>query len=164
MALANRKRQVAIDVGSCRCIGPSPAWAELLGYGRRLESSGVFFTAGKSFEHQEPVGSDAQTCVMVEATPAAALVVPQPQLLLEFFVVALNPPASHNGINHQLPWHGLGKVAEPVVCRLRCTLGPLDDQPFVPPGLVTVCCRHPHARKARTQRRGHALAPRHGTP
>ncbi len=50
---------------------------------------------GKSsaFAEQEAVGGDAQRGVMVEATPAASLVVAQPELLLEVLVVALDPPA-----------------------------------------------------------------------
>jgi hypothetical protein len=58
---------VAIEVGTCRCIGARPARAEACGYDRRFELSGVVFTA-QSLAHQKAVGSDAQTRVIVKAT------------------------------------------------------------------------------------------------
>src|SRR3989338_2446382 len=93
MALAKRKRTVEIDHGMCRCIGPSPARAEAFGYGRRFESSGVFFTAGELFQHEKSVGSDAQGRMIMKAAPIAPFVMTQPHLLLEFPVVTLDAPA-----------------------------------------------------------------------
>ena len=71
MARARRKRQVAMDHGTCRCMGASPARAERDGYGRRLESSGVFFGARQALEHQESVSGHAQARMMMEAAPVA---------------------------------------------------------------------------------------------
>ena len=71
MARARRKRTVAIDHGMCRCIGPSPARAEAFGYGRRFESSGVFFTAGEPLQHEKSIGSDTQARMMMKAAPIA---------------------------------------------------------------------------------------------
>src|SRR3954470_6795871 len=42
------------------------------------------------FGDQEAIGCDAKRGVMVEATPAAALVVPEPKFLLEVLVVAFD--------------------------------------------------------------------------
>ena len=42
---------------------------------------------------QESVGRNAQRGVMVEAAPSASLIVPEPDLLLELLIVALNAPA-----------------------------------------------------------------------
>src|ERR1700675_3441351 len=92
IARASRKRHVAIDHGTWRCIGPSPARAEVVGYGRRFESSGVFFGAGQALQHQESVGCHAQTGVVMEAAPVSPFEVAQAEFLLEFLVVALNAP------------------------------------------------------------------------
>src|SRR5450432_1811204 len=90
MARARRKRAVAIDHGMCRCIGASPARVEALGYGRRFESSGVFFTAGELLQHEKSIGSDAQACMMMKATPISSFVMTKADFLLEFPVVALD--------------------------------------------------------------------------
>jgi hypothetical protein len=55
---ARLKAIVAIEFGTCRCIGASPTREEAFGYGRRFELSGVFFTA-QSLAHQKTVGRDA---------------------------------------------------------------------------------------------------------
>jgi hypothetical protein len=39
---------VAIELGTWRCIGASPARAEAFGYGRRFEPSGVFLLRNRS--------------------------------------------------------------------------------------------------------------------
>ena len=48
---------------------------------------------------QEAVGGDAQRGVMMEATPAAPFIVAEPDLLLEFLIVALDAPAQFGGID-----------------------------------------------------------------
>ncbi len=47
---------------------------------------------GLRFGDQELIGRDAETGVMMEAAPSAALVI-KPDLLLQFEIVALDPPA-----------------------------------------------------------------------
>ena len=64
----------------------------------------VFFAADwlvgdESLSHQEPVSRDAQTGMVVEPTPAATLVVPQPEVLLQILVVALDTPALMGGVD-----------------------------------------------------------------
>ena len=44
------------------------------------------------FGHQEPVGRKAQGGVMVEAAPTTTLKMAEPQLLLEFLIVAFDDP------------------------------------------------------------------------
>src|SRR5262249_39436329 len=73
---------------------------------------------------------------MVEATPAAALEVAKPNLLLEFLVVALNPPTQLGQVHQALQCGVLRQRREPVFGRLALTLGPLDQQPFFRPALV----------------------------
>src|ERR1700693_2682738 len=97
MALPKRKRTVAIDHGMCRCIGASPARAEAFGYGRRFESSGVFFTTGETLQHQESIGSETQARMMMKAAPIAPFVMTETDFLLEFPVVTLDAPAHFDG-------------------------------------------------------------------
>src|SRR3989337_2824907 len=109
MARARRKRAVAIDHGMCRCIGASPARVEAFGYGRRFESSGVFFTAGEVLQHEKSIGSDAQARMMMKPTPIAPFVMTQPHLLLEFPVVTFDAPAHFDGAHQELKQEvGLG--------------------------------------------------------
>ena len=42
---------------------------------------------------QEALGRDAERGMMMEASPAAPFVVPEPHLLLEILVIMLDPPA-----------------------------------------------------------------------
>ena len=44
------------------------------------------------FGNEKAISRDAQTGMVVEAAPAAALVVPEPQFLLELLVVAFDAP------------------------------------------------------------------------
>ena len=44
-------------------------------------------------ETQESVGCDAERHVMVKASPASTFIVIEAQFLLEFLIVALDPPA-----------------------------------------------------------------------
>ena len=43
--------------------------------------------------NEEAVGRKAQGGVMMKATPAAPFIVAEPKFLLQFLIVALNPPA-----------------------------------------------------------------------
>ena len=77
----------------------------------------AFFSTAESLQQQETVGGNAQTGVMMKASPVATLEVAQPQLLLEFLIVALDLSASHHGVDHVLPRHVRGQVTEPVMRR-----------------------------------------------
>ena len=101
---------------------------------------------------------------MVEAAPAAALVVPEPDFLLEILVVPLDPPAQLSQVDHLLEADLLRQGRQPVLRRLRLALGPLDQQPFllarrIQPG-VGVRGAHPGPGKARGKLAVRALAPR----
>ena len=67
---------------------------------------------------------------MVEPAPASALVVAEPDLLLEFLIVALDAPAQFGDVNEiaegDVSWEG----RKPVFGRLVLALWPLDQQPF----------------------------------
>jgi hypothetical protein len=66
---------------------------------------------------------------MVEATPSAAFVVTEADLLLEFEIVALDSPAKFGLIDHAKRDVGWQR-GEPAVVRLGLGFRPLDQQPL----------------------------------
>src|SRR3954454_10190616 len=100
---------------------------------------------------------------MMEAAPAASLVVPKAQFLFQLLVIALDPPAQFGQIDQAIKWDIRRKGSQPILDRLGLTLGPFDQQPFlVPwlgPPLVTMRRPHPNPGKARGQRARACLAP-----
>ena len=104
----------------------------------------------------------------MKASPSAAFEMPEPDLLLELLIVALDPPAQFGEIDQALKGDIFGKGREPVFGRLRFVFGPLDQQPFFRPALaarkITPCSMNSHTSKARGQWFGAALAPHDGAP
>jgi hypothetical protein len=79
--------------------------------------------------------------MMVKATPPPAFVVTETDLLLEFEIVTLDPPAKFGLIDHTFERDVGGQRGKPAVIRFGFTLRPLDQQPFfsrmlAPPGVV----------------------------
>src|SRR3954469_13443808 len=105
---------------------------------------------------------------MMEAAPAAALVVAEADLLLEFLVVALDQPASLGRMDQVLERGARRQVGQPVLGWLLGALGPLDQQPLLRPGFraqgVAVGRAHPPGGEARGQFGLAALAPGHAAP
>ena len=106
---------------------------------------------------------------MVEAAPAAALEVAEPQLLLQLLEVALDPPAQLRGRDQLLERGRLGQGREPVLRRLAPR--PRATRPGATPrraarlsAEVVVRRPDPHRGEARGQRPGRALAPGDGPP
>src|SRR3712207_4137595 len=103
--------------------------------------------------------------MVVEAAPAAALIVAKADLLLELLVVALDQPARLGGMDQVLERGARRQVGQPVLAWL---LGPLDQQPFLRPGLRTqgVAVRRPNPQgsEARGELGLAALAPGHPAP
>src|SRR5664280_1121220 len=116
---------VAIELGTCRCIGARPAREEAGGYGRCFESSGVFFTA-QPLAHEKAVGGDAKAPMMMEATPVASFIVVQAQLGFQFLVIPLDAPSSHDGGHQALHSSGGGQSAQPVVDGFGLALWPVS--------------------------------------
>src|ERR1044071_7845599 len=82
------RRSVLIESGTCRCARWAAARHVTFGKGRCLAVEELFFDllAGlgpQPLGHKEAIGGNAQAGVMVEPPPAAALVVGQPEVLLE---------------------------------------------------------------------------------
>ena len=132
-ATARWRRRVAIERramplrahGRSRGAGSRPA--------ARAPRAGVASPRGKRapLGDEEAVGGDAQGGVVVEAAPAPALIVIEPDLLLQFLVIALDPPSQLGG-GHQLRERGVGgQGRQPVFGRLGFAVGPLDQEPLL---------------------------------
>lgn len=94
-----------------RALGCPEACNAWVGQVLRFGQSFFANTIGvpKLLSHQEPVGRNAQTGVVVKPPPASALVVAEPKFLLEILAIALDSPA-HLGLkDHALQRHVLAQ-------------------------------------------------------
>ena len=82
--------------------------------------------------------------MMMKASPTAPFVVAESDLLLQFLVIALDPPAQFGQIDQAFEGDLLGKVGEPVLCRLGFTFRPFDQQPFFRPAFRQLVIRKRH--------------------
>src|SRR4051812_9940229 len=100
---------------------------------------------------------------MVEAAPAATLVVPEPKLLLELLVVAFDAPPELGKFDQALETNVLRQGREPVFGGLPLAFRPLDQEPFLRAQLIqpviAMSGSHPHPCEARGEPIGDALAP-----
>ena len=62
----------------------------------------------------------------MEAAPSAPFEMPEPDLLLEFLIVALDAPAQLGDVDQPAEGDALGKGREPVFGRLILALRPLN--------------------------------------
>src|SRR4051794_11095006 len=72
---------------------------------------------------------------MMEAAPAASLVVPEAQLLFQLLVIALDPPAQFGQIDQAIEGHVRWDGGKSILGGLGVALGPFDQQPFLIPRL-----------------------------
>src|SRR3982074_116248 len=105
---------------------------------------------------------------MAEAAPSSPFEMPEPCVLLEFLIVALDPPAHLGNIN-ELPEGVVSwKRREPVFDRLLLTIGPFDQEPLLRPGggapSIPMCSTHAQAGKSRGQPLRRPLPPRDLAP
>ena len=100
---------------------------------------------------------------MMKASPTSALVMIKPDLLLQFEIVALDPPAELGQIDQTLERDVGWQRGKPVVIRLGLAVRPLDQQPLLTCRLaplgVAMRRAHPQAGKARGQDSIGALPP-----
>src|SRR3979411_1517117 len=68
---------------------------------------------------------------MMEAAPAAGLIVPKPDLLLELLIVPLDAPAHLGEIDKSAEADVRRQCREPIFGRFGFALGPFDQQPFL---------------------------------
>src|SRR5215212_1602714 len=105
---------------------------------------------------------------MMEAAPAASLVVPQAEFLFQLLVIAFDPPAQLGQIDQAIERHVRRDGGKPIFGGLGVALGPFDQQPFLIPRLgpprVTMRRPHPNPGKARDQRSRASLAPGNRLP
>src|SRR5919197_4753846 len=104
---------------------------------------------------------------MMEAAPSAPFEVPEPELLLELLVVALDARAQLGEVDKPAKAGPLRQRREPVFGWLGLIFGPLDQQPLLGQRLrqqVTMTGPHPHACEARAKPIGRALPPSDRTP
>src|SRR5215210_7056132 len=101
--------------------------------------------------------------MVVEAAPAAALVVPEPEFLLELLVIAFDAPPELGEFNQARETKVLRQGREPVLGGFLLAFRPLDQEPFLrarfAQPVVAMSGSHPHRCKARGEPIGCALAP-----
>src|SRR5689334_20847501 len=101
--------------------------------------------------------------MMMETAPAAALVVPKPEFLLELLVIALDAPPELGEFNKAREADVLRQGREPVLGGLLLAFRPLDQEPllrarFAQP-VIAMSGSHPHACEARSEPIGDAPVP-----
>ena len=92
---------------------------------------------------------------MMEAAPSSPFEMSEPDLLLEFLIVALDAPAQLGEIDQVAEGDIFGKGREPIFCWFGLAFRPLDQQPFFRSALgeivITMRNSNTQAGKARGQ-------------
>jgi hypothetical protein len=104
---------------------------------------------------------------MMEAAPPAPFIMPEPDLLLELLIIALDAPAQLGGVDQIGECDAARQGRKPILGRLLLALGPLDQQPFFGrfAGLFMARCNvNTQPRKPRGQPFISALPPLDCTP
>src|SRR5262249_2652468 len=70
---------------------------------------------------------------MVEAAPSPAFKMSQPALLLEFLIVAFDPPSQLGNVDELAERDVLRKRRQPIFDRLLLAFGPFNQQPLLRP-------------------------------
>src|SRR3981081_2628804 len=68
---------------------------------------------------------------MMEATPPASFIMPEPDLLLELLIIALDAPAQLGGVDQIAECDVARQGRKPILGRFFLALGPLDQHPFL---------------------------------
>jgi hypothetical protein len=89
---------------------------------------------------------------MVEATPSPPFEMPEPDLLLQLLIIALDAPAQLGEIYQVAEGDILLKRREPIFFRLRVTFRPLDQQPFFRAALGEIVIAMGDATRKRAKR------------
>src|SRR3990170_867079 len=106
--------------------------------------------------------------MMMEAPPPAALEMVEPELVLEFLIVALDAPPQLREADEGGDRRRLRQGRQPVLRGLGFPPRPLDQHPLLRSGrralLITVGGPHAQPRDARAHRAARPFAPRHRPP
>src|SRR5215467_6908035 len=70
---------------------------------------------------------------MVEAAPSPSFKMSQPDLLLEFLIVAFDPPSQLGNVDELAERDVLRKRRQPIFDRLLLAFGPFNQQPLLRP-------------------------------
>src|SRR3954451_18382740 len=159
-------RTVAIEFSTCRSgrIGGA-AGSITCGKANRRKLRGGPSRGGNPhpFGDQEAIGCDAKRGVMVEAAPAAALEVPEPEFLLELLVVAFDAPPELGKFDQALEADLLRQRREPVFGGLLLSFRPLDQEPFLrarfAQPVVAMSGSHPQPCPAQGEPVAYSLSP-----
>src|SRR5690349_25002254 len=102
--------------------------------------------------------------MVMEAAPTAALIMPQPKFLLQFLIIAFDPPSELGEFDQALKADVLRQGREPVFGGLLLPLRPLDHKPFwqarFAQPIIAMGGSHPDSCKARGQPVERAFSPR----
>jgi hypothetical protein len=79
--------------------------------------------------------------VVVEAAPPAPFIITQAEILLEFLIIKLDPPAQFGQVDQPIEGNFLGQGSEPILGRLGLVFQPLDRQPLFGARLVQLVSR-----------------------
>jgi hypothetical protein len=70
---------------------------------------------------------------MVEAAPSSSFEMSQPDLLLEFLIVAFDPPSQLSNVDELTERDVVRKRRQPIFDRLLLAIGPFNQQPLLRP-------------------------------
>src|SRR5713101_5455165 len=89
----------------------------------------------------------------MEASPSSTFEMPEPDLLLELLIIALDAPAQLGEVDQSRKIDVLRKGREPVFGRLVIALGPLDQQPLFRStvGEPVIAMRHTNTQACKTR-------------
>jgi hypothetical protein len=108
------------------------------------------------FGHQEPIGRNTESSVMMKTPPASSFIMTQAKFLLQFFVIPLDDPAVLGHADQGLEFRLGRERREPVPGRFGFFAGPFDQQPLLGIGLtafeIAVSRTAAHGRETRLER------------
>src|SRR5205807_9467427 len=95
---------------------------------------------------------------MVDAAPSPSVKLSQPDLLLEFLIVAFDPPSQLGKVDELTERDVFRKRRQPIFDRLFLAIGPFNQQPLLRPtvGEPVIPMRDTHAHTGKS--RGQLLA------
>src|SRR5262252_10021607 len=91
---------------------------------------------------------------MVEAAPSSSFEMSQPDLLLEFLIVAFDPPSQLSNVDELTERDVFRKRRQPIFDRLLLAIGPFNQQPLLRPTVgepvIPMRDTNAHTGKSRT--------------
>src|SRR5262250_2232571 len=82
------------------------------------------------FGHQEPIGRNAESSVVVKTAPTSSFIMSQSEFLFQFLVIALDNPTMFGQSHQILQLHIFGQSGKPVLDRFGFLARPFDEEPF----------------------------------